>query len=507
MRKATMGCALVNTLAAAGVATVATSCYSPNRPVGDREDGSTSVDAGTTAGEASGSSAGASETPVDKTGTGPVADDTAGTVGESGVPSACGNGELESGELCDDGVNDGSYGGCEPDCSALAAHCGDGRAQQPELCDDGDDVNADGCNIDCVTSGRLMWSRTFEGSTATSVAVGDADDLVVATFLGAALRYSADGSPGWSSLYVYPNASDTLTTTVAYSVDDNAWFVAGQAEVLGQESNGWWRKLNGDALPLLTMAYDSPFHHADHVAAVSADTNGDFYVAGSTEDPDVINDSYLWLRKYSVDGDLLWVQTLDQSFDDVGRGVTVDGSGNVLLSGSVEVTEVSRYWWLRKFDSEGVSLWTRSGGGAASDAAMNVATGPNDVVAVCGTVAEDVWVRLYSPGGVEIWTRTFDGPALDPGPLSEIAYAVAIDSAGAVVAAGGYAEAVADGNAWVRKYTAEGDEAWTVTPMVDDDGSIQLARGVAIDSRDYVVVVGLDMVEGVNQGWVQQYSP
>src|SRR5690606_39154526 len=38
----------------------------------------------------------------------------------------CGDGVVEGDEVCDDGVNDGSYGGCSPDCTALAPHCGDG---------------------------------------------------------------------------------------------------------------------------------------------------------------------------------------------------------------------------------------------------------------------------------------------------------------------------------------------------------------------------------------------
>ncbi len=40
-----------------------------------------------------------------------------------------GDGLLQSNEVCDDGVNDGSYGGCLPDGSGLAPRCGDGKAE------------------------------------------------------------------------------------------------------------------------------------------------------------------------------------------------------------------------------------------------------------------------------------------------------------------------------------------------------------------------------------------
>ncbi|PCC67109.1 hypothetical protein SAMN02745121_07673 [Nannocystis exedens] len=51
---------------------------------------------------------------------------------------ACGDGVLNGDEVCDDGVNDGSYGSCLADCSAAAPGCGDGQVD-PELedCEDG----------------------------------------------------------------------------------------------------------------------------------------------------------------------------------------------------------------------------------------------------------------------------------------------------------------------------------------------------------------------------------
>jgi len=50
----------------------------------------------------------------------------------------CGDGMVVGGEVCDDGTNNGMYGGCEPGCMARAPYCGDGMVQNPpEQCDDG----------------------------------------------------------------------------------------------------------------------------------------------------------------------------------------------------------------------------------------------------------------------------------------------------------------------------------------------------------------------------------
>jgi fibro-slime domain-containing protein len=61
------------------------------------------------------------------------------TVSQCGA--ICGDGIVAGDEVCDDGVNNGSYGGCMPGCLARGPYCGDHLTQTPpEACDDG--VNA-----------------------------------------------------------------------------------------------------------------------------------------------------------------------------------------------------------------------------------------------------------------------------------------------------------------------------------------------------------------------------
>ncbi|MBK8266273.1 MAG: hypothetical protein IPK80_33720 [Nannocystis sp.] len=63
--------------------------------------------------------------------------------------ATCGDGLiLTDGEICDDGVNDGSYGGCNADCQALGPRCGDGEVQEDlEACDSEDPF--EGCKTNC----------------------------------------------------------------------------------------------------------------------------------------------------------------------------------------------------------------------------------------------------------------------------------------------------------------------------------------------------------------------
>ncbi len=68
---------------------------------------------------------------------------------KSTCTSRCGDGVVTLDEACDDGVNDGSYGTCNEDCSR-AAFCGDGHVDPGrESCDDGNFKNLDGCSAAC----------------------------------------------------------------------------------------------------------------------------------------------------------------------------------------------------------------------------------------------------------------------------------------------------------------------------------------------------------------------
>ncbi|HEY6081662.1 MAG TPA: DUF4215 domain-containing protein, partial [Polyangiaceae bacterium] len=67
---------------------------------------------------------------------------------KSTCQSHCGDGVVTIDEACDDGVNDGSYGTCNADCSR-AGFCGDGHKDEVESCDDGNAKNGDGCNAAC----------------------------------------------------------------------------------------------------------------------------------------------------------------------------------------------------------------------------------------------------------------------------------------------------------------------------------------------------------------------
>jgi len=64
----------------------------------------------------------------------------------------CGNGIVDPGEKCDEGINNNNDPGsyeitCRPDCTF--ARCGDGITDNGEACDDGNNYDGDYCSADC----------------------------------------------------------------------------------------------------------------------------------------------------------------------------------------------------------------------------------------------------------------------------------------------------------------------------------------------------------------------
>ncbi|MGB1012527.1 MAG: fibrinogen-like YCDxxxxGGGW domain-containing protein [Nannocystaceae bacterium] len=77
----------------------------------------------------------------------------------------CGDGKVDDDEICDDGVNDGSYGGCAADCQALGPYCGDAivDADDNEVCDDGiNDASYEGCGADCLSYGPFCGDALID---------------------------------------------------------------------------------------------------------------------------------------------------------------------------------------------------------------------------------------------------------------------------------------------------------------------------------------------------------
>lgn len=484
------------------------SCYSPNDTIATGPSGAegpssessgslTSSEADTdTSASASSTSPGPDTTAgIEDTGSS-GSDDSSGDASSSSASTTsvdvpvCGDGVVDDGEVCDDGVNDGSYGGCMPECATLAPHCGDEVLQPVEDCDDGDDENADGCNVDCVVSGSELWTESYSAAgsyvlDANAVATGPDDDVYVAGSVdtGSGIeawirRLDLDGNAIWVENY----ADDYGDETVGAGIDvDGAGIVyAGGLAITGSGVSGidgWLRAYDVDAS--LVFSHGAQIEIDD--VAVSDDGNASF--VGSYW----LFDGNITTRRFSAAGAELWTDVVDGLAlgGPEGQAIAVDTEESLLVLANYAPLDAdsSTIVWLRKYDANGTVLWTRILDEGLE--AYSVATGPNNEVAIAGDALGN-WIRLYDQDGDEQWTVLGD-------PQQATEYrGVTIDDDGNVVAAGVEANV-----GTVRKLSSIGTQLWSVeipefTPT-----------DVAVDSQQNILVSG----NGDGDGWVRKLAP
>lgn len=432
----------------------------------------------------------------------------------------CGDAMVEGEEVCDDGLNDGSYGGCEPDCMSLGPHCGDAVPQGDEMCDDGDDINGNGCNIDCIESGTVLWTRTLDEGVFYRIATNDMDDLLalgggaLASTSAVLVDLDVDGNDNWTDTYAYPSASTTYATAIGVH-EMHDWLVGGRANVPGQSFNGWWRDYSDAGAPGTTTFYDNPGSTFDQVSEVAFDGAGNLFVFGGSLRDDLGQDADLWLRKFDVAGDELWTQSFDSGADDRPAAMAIGVDDYVVVTANLEEGD-GKIGWLRKYGPEGNTIWTYSlGVGGYYDQIFDVAIAPDLSIAIAAEVDFAASLLKFTDDGDPDWGVTHDGgyDCVSKTCLyASEAHGVAFDSTGAVIIVGHQQSSMWGDDIWVAKYGADGEELWSdVIPAADPTNSAEhTAWDVAITSTDDIVVVGAWDENGIGGEvlqWIQKYAP
>ena len=130
------------------------------------------------------------------------------------------------------------------------------------------------------------------------------------------------------------------------------------------------------------------------IYAVATDSAGNLLVAGSTKgslQTGVSNAGKIdaFVRKYDTNGLALWTRQIGTLEDDIAYGVASDGSNNVVVTGSTKGSLLGSNaggadYWVRKYDSAGNLLWTQQNGSSSDDVARGVATDSSGAIAVVG---------------------------------------------------------------------------------------------------------------------------
>lgn len=270
---------------------------------------------------------------------------------------------------------------------------------------------------------------------------------------------------------------------------------------------------------------------AEFLRAIATDDAGNVYVAGDTDGtwPGQSSSGGVdaWVRKYDASGAVVWTRQFGTAGTDrvgLATGGVAVGGGGVYVGGFTDdafggYTNAGGFdAFLRKYDLNGTLIWTRQFGTADFDDIHDVAVDGDKGVYVAGSVigalpgqtgngGSDAYVRRYDPNGSEVWTRQFGEPAYDH------ANAIAFDATGVYVA--GETEGALNGpnvgllDAYVQRYDRDGALEWT---RQFGTASRDTAFSIAADAGG-VYVVGF--VEGAlaptpaggRDAFVRKYNP
>lgn len=330
-------------------------------------------------------------------------------------------------------------------------------------------------------SGNLLWLRqfgTFRDDEAVSVVVDTAGAVYVA------------GT-------TYGNLASTGATGTYSDV-----FIA-RFDAAGQLS--WIRQ------------FGSIFQ--DQAQGVAIDPSGTIVIVGNTEDSmdGSTNAGYadIFIAKYSLTGNRIWITQKGTSAHDEAHGVCVDSAGTIYIAGMTRgsFTTVQNTFYsqalLMKYDATGNTVWIQQFGTSGDDDADAVALDSRGNIYVAGRVAnedrttsdkQDAFTAKFDAAGNRLWI------AYDHSTGEDRNYGVAVDSANYIYSVGyaggdlnerknaGYQDVV------VLKYDTDGNRQWT---YLYGSSRTDIAYAVTVDSANNVYVAGLsdgNLGDAVNAG-------
>tara|TARA_B100000315_G_C14544443_1_gene572525 strand:+ start:176 stop:1606 length:1431 start_codon:yes stop_codon:yes gene_type:complete len=253
----------------------------------------------------------------------------------------------------------------------------------------------------------------------------------------------------------------------------------------------------------------------DEGRGVAKDSSNNIYVTGGTYGGLDNNTSSggqdIFLFKYNSSAERQWTRQLGSSSNDTGRGVAVDSSNNIYVTG-ITAGGVDGYTnlgeqdiFLVKYNSSGTKVWTRQHGTSVSDLAHGVAVHSSGNIYVTGETRggldnntnsgdKDIFLVKYNAAGERQWTQQLGTDSEDVG------YGVALDSSQNIFVTGKTYGLLGDNSSlshpllqtgssdiFLVKYNSSGAKQWTKQLGTSSE---DVAYGLTVESRGHIYVTG-----------------
>jgi len=319
--------------------------------------------------------------------------------------------------------------------------------------------NTQAVTIKYSSTGQLLWeSRLASESYAKDLGLDAAGNVFIC---GSALssshdfltvKYRSDGDTAWTRFCDWAGFDDYALATARSQADGIATTGYGATSTTHIDCVTVARDSTGNQL--WATSYDGPNHGVDVACALAIDDRGSVITTGYGDNGYGTTTDYLTI-KYDSSGETLWTRKYDGPghAEDEASAVTVDGDGNVYVTGfSTGDTTVYDYATV-KYTSSGEQAWAAryDGPGHLLDEAKAIAVMPSGEALVTGYAyggssrRNDCTTVMYDSCGQQMWQDAYNSGGSDAGG------AIALGPEGSFYVAGS-----AGGKLLVIKYVPDG---------------------------------------------------
>ena len=296
------------------------------------------------------------------------------------------------------------------------------------------------------------------------------------------IRYNTNGVQQWVAQYPGISGTGRWANSIALDKFSNVY-------VTGISAHDFCTiKYNSNGVQQWVQFYDGPSHGNDEAERIAIDNAGNVYVSGYS-DSAYLEFGYATI-KYSADGRQLWVRRYNGCCETDVKGLIVDDSCNIYLTGVNNSRAVTI-----KYDSSGNQLWSQVFTGLGPP----YATGSNSIVIdgnynvyITGytngnQTYSDYFLIKYSSTGVLQFLRRFNADSLTNGS-ADGGKTIVLDNTGSIYIAG-YAGGIYGSpyNFCTLKYSNTGDLIW-VKRDIDTIGGGPI--NIVIDLNNNIFISG-----------------
>ena len=311
------------------------------------------------------------------------------------------------------------------------------------------------------------------------------------------MRYYPNGDTAWVRRYNGPGSYYDYADAMVIDGSGNA-YVTGQSPGSGTGADYATIKYRSDGDTAWVRRYNGPGNSTDAASAIAIDGSGNVYVTGWSLGPETEYD-YATV-KYYPNGDTAWVRRYNGTGDSTDRAsdIAVDDLGNVYVTGSSYHSATGRDYLTIKYYPNGDTAWARryNGPGDTTDYAWAITVEGSGNVYVTGqshsseTGADYATIKYY-PDGDSVWVRRYNGP----GNGTDAASAMATDGSGNVYVTGRSHGLGTEYDYATVKYYPNGDTGW-VRRYNGPGNSYDRAIDIGIDGSHNIYVTGNSLGSG-----------